>query len=1213
MASAEPDPRPAPVSFFDSFLQEKNIKWMLALGLAILLASSLMLVTSHWHEAAYTPFWKFLTLLAYAGAVFGASQWSYFHAGLRKTGTVLMSLSVLLVPLSFVALRWINPTEAPLWNTAASLALLSVNLALSLVVSRRIVTHFLRGSQTTFTASFVLLSLAGAIMPGVSWGDSPVLVALAVFVLWALFAAGTIKVNRRVFWLVEERRLPRVCGFFPILLLGSQFLLLFALNLARHLDWQWWGFGCVLVAIPILLTADSVAKVFQERTGNLVRPLPWSIGLPLTTGLLFCIVGVCLSASGIRLPYVVPLALTPTALLAAAMMGLAARRTGYSTFVWAMLGLLMLGYNFSYAFFQGLAGQIIQAGATAVREERLPLAFYGLTYLPLLLGLVVANRIAHRRGSKLFAEPLELFATTLSTILLAVSCTDKKALLPVGLAMTVLFGIEMVAFGRRSLLVRGIGAWIIACLGAAPFALYVLNLQLPSESLILFPTFAAITLLAPGYLIDRASGRLFGDEQSKPNDQHLCQYASAAVSIVFAFVWAVIYSWNLSEPQAWPAAFALAALLVIHALRWADATLGGIAYAFVTLVGVSALASTTLVAHAVTLGTIVLLVEWIAGQLLLRTPQSRVSQAFGPALRGASLTALVGILGFVLLPILMVNTAVPRMQFGPWDLAWPCRVLLIAWAFAAAWRYRSSQLALLGYAALLALLAATFIALFGTSQAAWLPVVWTTTSMFSFAAIDFCNRRLATHVDEDLAPFRLSQITALARPIDATNLLLQLVFAIGSLFFFPIGLRVAGFVALGGLLLRARRPAAPVSTMICLALINWQAMVLVLSVLIPGVENLASISLREFVEAGIPLALAAAVSLVAWHPRSQAFQRRDADVRFLQRTFLRAAICVAMLASLLLPGLTLGYRVGAVAVFAVLIASELQVACRKEEVFRVWIAEGLAAIAVAYFAWFGVISFGRGISMFVLLALGLVLWGLSRLADRRADTKILVEPFEQTALLLPLGVVVIAIGRHLFRDPQWLGMNSLALLLAAGFYFYRAIEQKLMRWWLLSAGILNVALLLLWRELSFSDPQFYMVPIGMSVLFLVQILKREIPESLHDPLRYLGALVILVSPTFHIVGGSWPHLITLMIAAVLIALVAIGFQIRALLYTGTAFLIADLAAMVVRGSIDHPNLLWIAGLGLGAAVLALAAACENNREKMQQRLRMLTATLAQWD
>ncbi len=41
-----------------------------------------------------------------------------------------------------------------------------------------------------------------------------------------------------------------------------------------------------------------------------------------------------------------------------------------------------------------------------------------------------------------------------------------------------------------------------------------------------------------------------------------------------------------------------------------------------------------------------------------------------------------------------------------------------------------------------------------------------------------------------------------------------------------------------------------------------------------------------------------------------------------------------------------------------------------------------------------------------------------------------------------------------------------------------------------------------------------------------------------------------------------------MVAAVGITLLAMGLRIQALMYTGTAFLAADLIAMVVRGGID---------------------------------------------
>ena len=70
---------------------------------------------------------------------------------------------------------------------------------------------------------------------------------------------------------------------------------------------------------------------------------------------------------------------------------------------------------------------------------------------------------------------------------------------------------------------------------------------------------------------------------------------------------------------------------------------------------------------------------------------------------------------------------------------------------------------------------------------------------------------------------------------------------------------------------------------------------------------------------------------------------------------------------------------------------------------------------------------------------------------------------------------------------------------------------------------------------------------------------------------------------------------------------------RALIYAGTAFLAADLAAMVVRGSIGRPSVIWIAGLCLGAGTIVLAAFCENRRESLLQRLRGMAAVLDTWD
>ena len=329
---------------------------------------------------------------------------------------------------------------------------------------------------------------------------------------------------------------------------------------------------------------------------------------------------------------------------------------------------------------------------------------------------------------------------------------------------------------------------------------------------------------------------------------------------------------------------------------------------------------------------------------------------------------------------------------------------------------------------------------------------------------------------------------------------------------------------------------------------------------------------------------------------------------------MRLLAALAIGHSLSLPGLTWIDVLLALATFLCAILAEGISACVDRNENRIWIAIGLAAAAATYLAWLHVIMFGSGKGMFIVLGVAIVLWFAREAASRHPRLGTLVRPFGKTAFVLPLVAVGFGVYRHLtYAHPEWKGLNSLALLLAGGFYFWRGIEDRRKELVLLSAAVLNVALLLLWRELRWSDPQFYMVPIGITVLALVQLLKAEIPHRFHDPFRYAGALVILVSPVYHIAHGSWIHLITLMIASVGIALLAIGLRVRALVYTGTAFLLADLAAMVVRGSMDDANVLWIAGLAMGTAVLMLGAACERNREAVLQRMRVLAEALKRWE
>ncbi len=279
------------LDFLDSFLQERNIRWILITGLAILFGSSVMLVTTHWHEAG--PVWKYLVFLGYTSALFGCGQYLCPKLGLTRTATVLLALVALLLPVTFVAWRWTWPgAEGGAAGEIVSATLLLVHASIAFFAGRQTVRYLLRGDQSTFLASYLLLCLAGPVLSDCP----PALYLPASVVLWGVFTIGAVKVNRHVFWLAEEMQWPRVFGFFPIVLLASQFVGLIGFCVAPHVSLGWLGPICVLVALTVLMTADAVARVYEQRTGGLVWPWPLSIALPMVVGLLTGAAGVALAS-----------------------------------------------------------------------------------------------------------------------------------------------------------------------------------------------------------------------------------------------------------------------------------------------------------------------------------------------------------------------------------------------------------------------------------------------------------------------------------------------------------------------------------------------------------------------------------------------------------------------------------------------------------------------------------------------------------------------------------------------------------------------------------------------------------------------------------------------------------------------------------------------------------------------------------------------------
>jgi hypothetical protein len=1263
--SSDSKTRSPVLRFLDSFLQDRNIVWMLGLGTAIFLVSSLFLVARHWTEA--TPLWKYGTLLVYTCGAYGAGEVARRRLALRHTSTVLQALTIVLLPITFVALRWFEPAgpEADaMWTNelphlAGWLGLCAFNLFVSQWIARRVFAIILRGDQPTFVFSYLLLSLAGAVVPAVAIHAPTAFVAVVAFGLWGLFTVGTIKVNRHVFWLTEEQRLPRVFGFFPIALLGTQFLLLFCGCLAPRIDLPWIGLGCELVAVTVLLTADTIARIHEQRTGGLIRPWPWSLVVPFLLGIGLSAAGLVLAATQLPAP---PQALVPAAVLAAMIAGVAARRTKQSQFVWAMLVAIVIAYNFSPSYFLDLARAVIQSGAAAVRESKLPYPLYGLTYLPLLIALTAVAVWRRNSLDELFARPIRLFTIGLTTLLLIASLGHVKAMFLVPAAMTVFFAGQVIALRDRRLMILSIAAFILAAAGFTPFASGVLMWAIPAG----FPTFclglAAALLLWPGAELDRVSTRFSPSPRNgergpggegraslgfhnletagtcAPHPRPLspsggegsfdyCQVASLLLTLALLPWWGLERIRLDDLTQFRIADWTLAAFLFVQAVRWIKPGLGELAFGFGGLVcllnGIQVgLPWPTLLSC----GTFFGLGVWLIARGLEGRSHLRLARALvGPAYR-VSVAMLLG--------LLLLHHA-PSWFWGTLDDArdvdWSSATLILVWAFDAACRLRSRILTTCGALGVLLLEGAGLTAVLGTSIAFdWLPAVWAFTAALTVPGL--VRGQHATH----------EFLRAVVQPL---RLIVLAVLAISggiACVWFGLPQRLAGGVVIAALVWMSRLEANPTLRRLATILANWLVLSLVVQWLVPGAATLAELTSSQWLDVFLPLALTAAASVALWQrvgvarpdqregrgcateklflalstPIAPLWACHPDDLAAVQRELLRLVVGLCLVGPMqnFEAGLSVGQAVLVVVTLATLTATELWAACRDQIARRVWFAEALVAIAVGYLALFGVIEFGHGLAMFVVLGCGLLAALLSNLTSRNARTAICSQPFGLTGLWLPMVAVGLGLIRHLaYAQPAWKGMNSLALLIAAGFYFWRGLERGEKRWVVTAAVILDIALALLWRELHWTDAQLFLVPVGLSVLGVVELLKNEIPQPAHTPLRYVGALVILVSPTFDVVSGSWLHILCLMVSSVALTLLAMGLRVRALMYTGTAFLVADLLAMLVHGSLRHPDVLWLAGLLLGAAVLSLAAFCENHRELLHQRLRLLAAELEAWE
>jgi hypothetical protein len=1214
--------------FIGAFFQERNIKWMLVIGAAIVFGSSLMLVNQRFES--WPTSLKYLTILGYTAATFGFAEFGRRRLGLRATAQVLHLLTLFLLPVTFLALNWLSSGTAT-QNTLAAIevpGLMIPAAAFLWFASTRIFDFLLRGRQTTFVASYILLCIAGA-LPGM---ENPVIAAGLSAVLWAVMTVGVVKINRHMFWMAEEKQWPRVFGFLPIAILGLQFISLVWLKSAAAIPVAWLGPGCVMLAATILLTTRTIADVFRQRTGNLVRPLPWHVAIPLFVGFALTIASVVVA--GVNFPDVRPV--VPTAIVAAILMGVAAKDTRHSGFVWTALVFLTVAYQFTPAFFRELAFSLRDSAAGAIGEHKLPIAFYGLTYLPLLIGLSYSSRILRLRNIADMSRPIQHFVTFVSAILFAVALTNLKACFMVSCVNVALYLVYATLFADRRYSAATLLSLILAVGSVVPFLNQYRSTadQLPLE---MVPT--ALAALAMTLVATRIPDRILSTIPLPPgrhplfqrfdeSSRSICQHTGFGLATMLSLAWIAAGIWQIGATWSQVRMLQFGLLLsvfILHTLRTRHYLSGLSVSLLLAIGGVTFIAGQRIPPAAlVAWSTIATAVVSVAGYTLVRLTANTGDQFSWDAVRrqlglhlGGQIAASIQTtahggrnswahafvvpmcdLSLILLSILAVGFHLPQLLYANATLKGllvpVATSVLVLWMIAAARGLRS------GIATVMAsVLFPVWVTAIVTTVApgvlsyAMLPLIW---SIAAASMMLIFRRRTAR------LPDLVCQIAALW--------FMGIILACLAFVSWP--LRAASIISLAGILVLDYSSLTPSRR-------TWLAIVTNLNLI------LAALGLTGFSGFAPTILLAtdnlisvAAILLPLLGISALFFDHKSASFEPVMvqawSGFLRVAGAVTIFVSFMHQGTAILPSILVLVGFGTFAVAEFVEALRRKHEDRVWASFTVISTAVLWMFTHHLIEFGAGISQFVLLGLSVIMLIVCRQIHDRESIRVLARPFRMVGLILPIAVACMGIVREFSgREVIWPGANSLALLCSAGLYFHHGIVRRERGFIVLAGAILNVSLLLLWRTLHLIDPQFYMVPIGLSILGLVELMKKELPKASHDLLRYIGALTILVSPTFEILGGSWLHLITLMVLSVVVVLVAIGLQLKALMYTGSAFLLADLVGMIVRSTIDHPALLWVCGLGLGAAVIGLAAYCERHREDLLKRIRIITSELATWN
>ncbi|OJT26735.1 hypothetical protein BO221_01530 [Archangium sp. Cb G35] len=204
---------------------------------------------------------------------------------------------------------------------------------------------------------------------------------------------------------------------------------------------------------------------------------------------------------------------------------------------------------------------------------------------------------------------------------------------------------------------------------------------------------------------------------------------------------------------------------------------------------------------------------------------------------------------------------------------------------------------------------------------------------------------------------------------------------------------------------------------------------------------------------------------------------------------------------------------------------------------------------------------------------------------------LLTAPWEQPLYVAALLVGYAAHFAALAAHPSQRGMSSLV-----------------------SAGAFNAALFLVWMGTGAGEPQYYVIPAGLSLLVLLRVFHEAMEPDTRAKLRAMAITLVYVA-------GAWKPLMfqdgRAMLLCVLLCLVGVAagmaLRIRSYVYLGSAFLVTCVLANLARFGIrDHRMGAAFLSL-LGVGVVGFMVLFTAKRAELLERYERVRTMMDTWE